>query len=206
MCDWSSRGCPKSCLTDFSYKSEYRDEYKWTPYSSYKNHFEVPVPCSRFVYPQELYERGNQLLPQHSKYSSTYQRDFKPCERIQPRPQASNIIRSSPDHQFVDIDVKHCGYEKYLDIYATTKTLDHRPFSPREIKHDAITAWDWLKIPKTRGRTITCDVPISKRDLDNASKINRPNQSNFVPNRGLLSEYQDEFTHKTLAKPSFATM
>lgn len=203
MCDWSSKGCPKSCFIDCTFKSEYRDEYKRTPYSSYKIHFEVPVPCSRFVYPQELYERGNQLLPQHSKYSSTYQSDYKPCERIELRPQTTCIIHSKPDHHFEDIDVKHCGYEKYLDIYATVKTLDHRSFSPREIKHDAITAWDWLKIPKTRGRTIPCDVPIPKRDLQNASKINRPNQSDFVPNTGLLSEYQEEFTHKSLAEPEF---
>lgn len=201
MCDWTSCGCPKSCLVDCTFKSEYTDEYKRTPYSSYKNYFEVPIPCSRFVYPQELYERGNQVLPQHPKHSSTYQADFKPCERIPPRPQTSCVIQSRPDHQFVDIDVKHGGYEKYLDIYATTKALDHRAFSPREIKHDALTAWDWLQIPKTRGRTIPCEVPIPKRDLDSASKINRPNQSDFVPNRGLLSEYQEEFTHKSLAQP-----
>lgn len=201
MGDWSSCGCPKSCLIDSTFKSEYSDEYKQTSYTSYKNHYEVPVPCSRFVYPQELYERGNQMLPQHSQLSSTYKRDFKPCNRIKPRPRTPCITHSRPDHQFVDIDVKHCGYEKYLDIYATTKTLDHRPFSPREIKHDAITTWDWLQIPKTRGRTILCNVPIPKRDLEMTSKINQPNKSDFVPNRGLLSEYREEFTHKSFDEP-----
>lgn len=201
MCDWSSDGCPKSSLVSYAFKSEYSDEFQKPPYTSYKNYFEVPVPCSRFVYPQELYERGNRLLPQHSKHSSTYQRDYKPCDRIAPQPQKSDIIHSRPDHQFVDIDVKHCGYEKFLDIYATTKMLDHRYFSPSEIKHDALTTWDWLQIPKTRGRTIPCDVPIPKRDLENTSKINRPNQSDFVPNRGMLSEYREEFTHKSLAEP-----
>lgn len=202
MCDWSSSGCPKNYLVNCTFKTEYSDEYQKTPYSSYKNYFEVPVPCSGFIYPRELYERGNQLLPQHSKHSSTYQRDFKPCDRVSPRQQrTSGIIHSRPNRQFVDVDAKNCGYEKYLDIYATTKTLDHRQFSPREIRHDAITTWDWLQIPKSRGRTIAFDVRIPKRDLENTSKINRPNQNDFVPNRGLLSEYGEEFTHKSLAKP-----
>lgn len=201
MCD-QSNCCPKNYLVNCTFKTEYSDEYQNTPHSSYKNYFEVPVPCSGFIYPRELYEQGNQLLPQQSKHSSTHQRDFKPCDRIPPRQQQTSvIIHSQPNHQFVDVDAKHCGYEKYLDIYATTKTLDHRPFSPREIKHDAITTWDWLQIPKSRGRTIPCHVPIPNRNLKNTSKINLPNQNKFVPNRGLLSEYREEFTYKSLAKP-----
>lgn len=188
-----SKGCPKSCLTDCTFKSEYRHEYKYIPKSSYSERFELPVPCSRFILPQELYERGNRLLPKYSKCNSIYQSDYKFCEGPRNLIQPPRIIHSKPDHQLVDIDVTHGGYEKYLDIYATTKTLVHRPFSSNEVKHDAITVWDWLQIPKTRGRTIPLNVPIPKRDLDDEAKINRPKCNNFVPNRGLITEYQEEF-------------
>lgn len=203
MADWSLIGCPKSCLTNCTFKSEYGHGFQKTPYASYKECFEVPVPCSRFVFPQELYERSNQLLPHYSKHSSTYRDNYKPCESIKPRTQISSIIQSRPDHQLVDIDAKNCGYEKYLDIYATTKALDHRTFSPREVKHDPITVWDWLEIPKARGSTIPLKVPIQERDVANTSKIKQPKRSNVVPNSGFLSEYQHEFKHQSLERPNF---
>lgn len=197
MCD---KNCatfdPEISITDCTFTSEYRNEFKKTPYTSYKDQFEVPVPCSRFVLPQELYERGNQLLPRYSQCTSTYRSDYRPCDRPKFRPKTSGIILSRPNHQLIDIDVTNCGYKKYLDIYATTKVLDHRHFSPDEVKHDAITTWDWLQMPKTRGRTIPLDVPISQRDLRPKSKLNQHKQSEFVPNRGLLSEYQEEFIHQ----------
>lgn len=192
---WTSNGCPKSCLTDCTFKSEYSHEYKYIPKSSYTRRFELPVPCSRFILPQELYERGNRLLPKYSKCNSTYRSDFKLWERPDNRSEISRIIRSKPDHQYVDIDVDNGGFEKYLDIYATTKSLDHRPFSSNEVKHDAITVWDWLKIPKVRGRTIPLEVRIPQRDLRNESKINQPKRNHLVPNRGLVSEYQGEFVN-----------
>lgn len=200
MCDWSSKGCPKSCINDCTFKSEYSHEFKNTPYTNYREYFEVPVPCSRYVFPQQLYEHANQLIPPSlSRYSSTYRDDYKPCERMKPKPQTPSVIfHSRPDHQLVDIDVKHFGYEKYLDIYATTNTLNHRPFSPRESNRDAITVWDWLRIPKTRGHTVPLDIPIPKQDLANTAKVNRPGTKDFVPNAGLLSEYRDEFTHKSI--------
>lgn len=193
---WSPKGCPKSCLTDCTFKSEYSHEFEYVPKSSYTHRFELPVPCSRFILPQELYERGNRLLPKYSHCNSTYRSDFKPWECADYRAELSRIIPSKPDHQYVDIDVSNAGYEKYLDIYATTKTLDHRPFSSNEVKHDAITVWDWLKIPKVRGRTIPLNVPVPKRDLENASKINQPKRNHLVPNRGLVSEYQEEFVNQ----------
>lgn len=191
--DWISKGCPKSCLTDCTFKSEYNHEYKQVPSSSYLDRFEWPVACSRFILPQELYERGNHLLSKYSHCNSTYRTDFKLFDQPTNRIQSPAIIPSHPDHQLVDVDVTNSGFEKYLDIYATTKTLDHRAFSPNEVKHDAITVWDWLKIPKTRGRSIAFEVPIAKRDLHSTSKINQPKRSDFVPNRGLLTEYQEEF-------------
>lgn len=202
MCDFSSKECFCCCLTDCTFKSEYKHEYHKIPYRNYKDHFEVPVPCSRFVYPLELNERGNQLIPKYSKLSSTYRDDYQPCEIPSPRLQLP-ITHSHPNHQFVDIDVKNCGYEKYLDIYATTKALDHRAFSPREVNQDAITVWDWLNIPKVRGKNLPLEVPIQKRDLNDVSKINQPKRSDFVPNRGIITEYQDEFTYKSIAKPNF---
>lgn len=190
---WLSKGCPKSCPTNCTFKSEYTHEFKFIPKSSYTERFELPVPCSRFILPQELYERGNRLLPKYSKCNSTYQTDYKFCEGPRNVIQPPQIIYSKPDHQLVDIDVRHGGYEKYLDIYATTKTLAHRPFSPSETQHDAITIWDWLKIPKTRGTSVPFNVRIPKSDFDNKSKIYQPKSNQFVPNRGLITEYQEEF-------------
>lgn len=184
---------PEISIIDCTFKSEYSNEFKKDPYRNYKEHFEVPVPCSRFVLPQEIYERGNQLLPRYSRCTSTYRSDYLPSERPRNQPRTPRIIHSKSSHQLVDIDATNCGYEKYLDIYATTKNLDHRQFLPNEIKHDAITVWDWLQIPKTRGRTIPLDVPIARRDLRPVSKINQPRPSNFVPNKGLITEYQEEF-------------
>lgn len=183
------------CRADCTFKSEYSHEYKYVPKSSYTDRFEWPMPCSRFILPQELYERGNRLLPKYSKCNSIYRSDYQRWERMNSRaPPSPRIIHSKPDHQLIDIDVKNGGYEKYLDIYATTNTLQHRPFSPREIRHDAITIWDWLKIPRTRGTSVALNVCIPKRDLDDASKIKHTKRSTFVPNRGLISEYQEQFT------------
>lgn len=198
--------CDKNCVTmdpeisiiDCTFTSEYGNEFKKTAYTDSKDHFEVPVPCSRFVFPQEVYERGNQLLPRYSKCTSTYRSDYLPYERPAFRPESPRIISSKPNHQLIDIDATNCGYEKYLDIYATTKTLDHRQFTPNEVQHDAVTVWDWLQIPKTRGRTIPLDIPISKRDLRSAAKINRPDRSHLIPNKGLLTEYQEEFSNEHL--------
>lgn len=201
------RSCSRSCITDCTFKSEYSHEYKKVAYRNYKDHFEVPLPCSYFVFPRELRERGNRLLPQHSRINSTYRRDYQPGEGPQPRTWVSNIFHSKPDLQNVDVDVdvKNCGYEKYLDIYATTKMLDHRAFSPRELKHDAFTVWDWIKIPKVRCKSVPIDVPITKRDLDASLKLNQSKSSEFVPNKGLMSEYQEEFTYKSLAKVTCST-
>lgn len=191
--DWSSKGCPKSCLTECTFTTEYGHSFKYVPKSSYADRFEWPASCSRFILPQELYERGNRLLPKYSQCNSTYRSDYKLWECPKSQIHSPRIIPSVPDHQLIDIDVKNTGYEKYLDIYATTKALDHRAFSPHEIKHDAITTWDWLKIPRTRGRTIPLDVRIPKPDLNIKSKINQPKSHQFVPNKGLITEYQDEF-------------
>lgn len=192
--DWSSSS-KDCCSTDCTFKSEYTHEYKYVPKSSYTDRFEWPVPCSRFILPQELYERGNHLLPKYSKCNSTYRSDYQRWERMNLRaPPSPQIIHSKPDHQLYDIDVKNDGYEKYLDIYATTNRLQHRPFSPNEIRHDAITVWDWLKIPRTRGKSIPLNVCIPKRDLDDVSKIKPNKRCRFVPNRGLITEYQAEFT------------
>lgn len=196
------KSCSRSCINDCTFKSEYSHEYKRVAYRNYKDHFEVPIPCSYFVFPRELCERGNQLLPQHSRINSTYRRDYQSGEGPKPRTWLSNTLHSRPDHQHVDVDVKNCGYEKYLDIYATTKVLDHRAFSPRELKHDAITVWDWIKIPKVRCKSLPIDVPITKRDLDTSLKTNQPKSNEFVPNKALLSEYQEEFAHKSLSKPN----
>lgn len=181
-------------FVDCTFKTEYTREYKPTAKSSYANRFEWPVPCSRFILPQELYERGNHLLPKYSKCNSIYRTDYQQWERMNRRPLPSpQIVRSKPDYQIIEIDVKNGGYEKYLDIYATTNQLQHRPFSPHETQHDAITTWNWLKIPQTRGRRIPLNVCIPKRDLDEETKIQHPKRSAFVPNRGLKSEYQEKF-------------
>lgn len=193
-----------SCSKDCTFQSEYRSEFQKKPYKSYKDHFEVPVPCSRSGFPQESHGNcGNRFIPNHLILSSTYREDYQPCKLPKPRPKSWNIMHSRPNHQFVDIDVKNCGYEKYLDIYATTKALDHREFSPKEVNHDAITVWDWFQIPKVRGRSIPLNVPISKRDLRDESRINQPKTRGFVPNKGLVSEYKEEFGHTSLSKPNF---
>lgn len=190
---------PEISIIDSTFTSEYRNEFKKAPYINYKDHFEVPVPCARFVLPFDVFERGNQLLPRYSQCTSTYRSDYLPCEAPKYRPQTLTTIASKPNHQLIDIDANNCGYEKYLDIYATTKTLNHRPFASNEVKHDAITIWDWIQIPKVRGRTIPLDVPISRRDLRPVSKINQPKRSNFIPNNGLLTEYKDEFSYENLS-------
>lgn len=200
-CKHYSKGNVKTCLTNYTFSSEYSNAFKRTTYSIYKERFEVPVPCGRLGVSQECYERGNQLLPQKSRIQSTYWYDHKPCERLQNQLQNTPKPASKPQHDYVDVDVNNCGYEKYLDIYATTKALDHRSFSPNEVKHDSITVWDWLQIPKIRGRTIALDIPIPKHDLDRISKTNQPKANHFVPNRGLVSEYQEEFTRQSLSKP-----
>lgn len=189
-----SRPSKDCCRADCTFKTEYNHEYKYVPKSSYTDRFEWPVPCSRFILPQELYEQGNHLLPKYSKCNSTYRSDYQRWESMNVRaPPSPRIIHSKPDHQLIDIDVKNGGYEKFLDIYATTNVLEHRPFSPREIRHDAITVWDWLKIPRTRGKAVPLNVCIPKRDLDVAAKIKHPKRNTFVPNRGLKSEYQEEY-------------
>lgn len=199
------KSCSRSCITDCAFKSEYGHEYTKVAYRNYKDHIEVPIPCSYPIFAQELGERGNQLLPQHSKINSIYRRDYhRPDEGTKPRTWLSNALHSKSEHrQRVDVDVKNCGYEKYLDIYATTKALDHRAFSPRELKHDAITVWDWIKIPKVRSKSVPINVPITKRDLDTSLKLNKPKSNQFVPNKGLLSEYQEKFVYTSLAKPKF---
>lgn len=182
------------CFVDCTFKSEYSHQFKPVSKSSYANRFEWPVPCSRFMLSQEIYERGNYVLSKHSKYNSIYQSDYQQWKCMNCRPSSSpQIIRSQPDHQLIEIDVKNGGYEKYLDIYATTNKLEHRPFSPNEIQHDAVTVWNWLKIPQTRPKCTPLNVPIPKRNLDDESRIQHPRRSAFVPNRGLRSEYQKKF-------------
>lgn len=189
------------CLKKSSFTSEYQFQFKNNCYSSYNSNFEQAVPHGRTIVSKELYERGNNMLPDHIPIESTHRREFRSSNHSEPlcRAPARKLEYTSPKRFSSEIDPDSPNYQKYLDIYATTNTLDFR--NHKEVLHDAITVWDWLKIPRTRGRSLDIDIPICKPDFETKIQFKRPKCNDFIPHRGLMSEQQEEFSYNSIKDP-----
>lgn len=218
-CDESyNKYIPKYVRFESTYKTEYRNEYKSNPILNNANIHELAVPNQKFILSKELQERANSLMPKHIQTNSTYRSDFKQATDPQIHTELSggNIISSEAKLISTDISPAQSGYKKYLDIYATTNKLDYSHHSLPDYEksvhgHDIMTVYDWLKIPKRRGTKIKVDMSNCRRDLDVVAKLSNQIRTatdenrrvSFsvprVPNRGLISEHQEQFSNKNLS-------
>lgn len=140
-------------------KSEYGFEYQDPKQSSYKNKFILPALHHQYFLPKDIYEHSiNKVIPRKIESDSTYYTAFgyptedKDCKDTVK--QSCEIPFINPSRLINEIDPNNFGHEKYLDIYATTNALNHRLIKDDDKwKNDAITVWDWFKIPKVRGKS-----------------------------------------------------
>lgn len=196
----------KQCALKSTFTSEYQKQFRNNCLSGYRDNFEPAISHTRPIISKELHEHCNSLQPRHPAIDSTYYRDYE--SKVNPEP---ILLKSSLKDglytcnacEFVckDIDPISSNYKKYSDIYATTNILDFRNFGKKRVANDAVTIWDWLEVPKTRGRHLHFSIPICKSDLDTSVKFKRTNRNEFVPHRGLVSEQQEEFSYKSLQNP-----
>lgn len=194
---------PNHCDRMNSQTSEYFSKFCDPLISSYKKKFFFPAPHNKDVPATELYERTNRLLPLAIKTDSTQRRDY---QKRNPISVTGAGVKDSDffnaDVPYIDqtrptfrIDGNNYGNEKYLDIYATRNTLDHRYFSADERKNDAITIWDWMGQTKVRGKAVKIDG--NQHEVCNErGKFTTRNIMQFMPHRGLLSECQEHYSMK----------
>lgn len=196
--------CVKSCNKKSSFTSEYRKQFKNSGLSGYRENFKKPISHGKLAVFKELCEHGNNILPTNistnSTYRNEYYRKFTPEQIVVPLNNNKKMFKFSEGFS-MNIDPNSNSYKKYLDIYATTNTLDFRNHGNNENKKDAITTWDWFRVPKVRGSSVELRVPLCKSDLDTSIQFKRTRCNEFVPYRGLLSEQQEEFSYKSLADP-----
>lgn len=194
----------KSCIKKSSFTSEYRKQFKNSGLSGYRENFEKPISHEKPAVFKELYEHGNNILPTNistkSTYRSEYHPNFMPEQIVEPLNNDKKMFKF-PEGFSINIDPNSNCYSKYLDIYATTNVLDFRNHINNEVKTDAITTWDWFRIPKFRGKSVEVTIPICKSDLDTSIQFKRARCNKFIPYRGLLSEQQEEFSYNSLTDP-----
>lgn len=195
----------KSCIKKSSFTSEYRKQFKNNGLSGYRENFEKPISHGKPAVFKELYERRNNILPMNistnSSYRSAYHPNFRPEQIMEPLNNNNKKMFRFPEEFSTNIDPNSNSYKKYLDIYATTNTLDFRNHVNNEVQKDAITTWDWFRMPKCRGTSVEINVPLCKSDLDTSIQFRRTRCNQFVPYRGYLSEQQEEFCYKSLTDP-----
>lgn len=178
--------------------SEYNSNFRDPLLSSYKNKFIYPILPNKETSAIELYELGNKLIPRPIKNGSTHRTHYQSpisYERRDTTRDNIGLYSTDSNKPKARVDVDNFGCEKYLDIYATRKILDHRKFEPDEQRTDAITLWDWIGTTKVRGKTVPIDD--NKHGvLNERGKFTSRHSMHFVPNRGLLSEAQEQYSHK----------
>lgn len=186
--------------------SDYQSKFKNPLRSSYKDKFIFPVQHKESS-TKELHEYGNKVVPLPIQSNSTQRANYQnPHNSSQqwnigdPRVTGSGNRFANVGVSFITstqpekcIDVKKFGCEKYLDIYATRNTLDHRHFESDEQRNDAITLWDWIGTHKVRGKSVTISDN-THRTVDKKARFTTRNSMQFVPNRGLLSEAQEVYS------------
>lgn len=193
----------KNCICKQPFASEYGRQFKNNSLSCYRKNFEPPIPHDKLIISKELYDRANTILPTEISFNSTYRRDYGPEFKPQKSSTTTNEMYHGQKLFSTNIDPNSVDYVKYLDIYATLNKLDFRNHVNNKVENDAITIWDWLKVPKTRGQSLEIDIPICKPDFDTSVRFKRSKCNQFVPNRGLLSEQREEFSHESLSGPTF---
>lgn len=214
-----SKLCSKKLPLQSAFNTEYRNQYKAHNGLNDVNTFELAMPHQNYRLSKEVYERANKLMPNHIKLNSLYRKDYEwptNVRKIQKQQTNENIINKTAQFDTTNIDPAHSGYQKYLDSYASTNKMDYCfndifDYERSVNKHDIITVWDWFKVPRTKGRMIQVNIPNCQDDLKKVTKLsnmmcsaadgNRPmhHPSKFVPNRSLLTEQHEQFTHKSLS-------
>lgn len=195
-------GCETNGYKKSSFTSEYRNQFKNSCLSSYRDNYERAISHGKSIASKELYERGNVIVPTNIPTISTYRSDYHPNFKPEPigKPFHEKMFKF-PVGFSMSIDPNSNSFKKYLDIYATTHTLDFRNHMNNDVEQDAITTWDWFKVPKVRGKSLEINFPICESNLDTAVQFKRTKSNRIVPNRGLLSEQQEEFSYKSLTDP-----
>lgn len=201
--DFGSRDV-KGSIKKSSFTPKYRKQFRNSGLSGYMENFEKPISHGKPAVLKELYERGKNNVSTNISINSTYRSEYHPKlmpEQIMEPLNINKKMFKFPEVFSINIDPNSKCYKKYLDIYATTNTLDFRNHVNNEVKKDAITTWDWFRMPKVRGKSVEIKVRLCKSDLDTSIQCKRTRCNKFVPYRGLLSEQQEEFSYKNLTAP-----
>lgn len=202
----TNHAMPYKCLSEQTHQFNNRNS------SNYNTSYEMAAPHQNLHFANHLCRRANTLLPKPIKvYDSTYQNDFTK-HHVKSEPSIDrNYSCKHPDAPTNKIDSSQPGFEKYLDIYATTNMLNY-PYYNDDQRHgiskmDTITVWDWLNVPKAKGTKLNINIPLCSIDTTKRITLsgmscdevieNRPYPTarKHVPNKGLLSEQQEEYSY-----------
>lgn len=192
-----------------TYNTENDDQFRYKTSTNYTNNYDLAAPHEKLQFAKTMFESIQKYPLKEIKICTNYQNEYE-AKKLALN-ERKGLVHSCREHEKLErhINPNDSCFHKLLDIYASTNVLDYPVYSGTQLnsvsKMDNITVWDWLNVPKARGfrlNGIDRDPYLQRSDKPKISGIacsnideNRVtlNSMKFVPNRGLLSEHQEQF-------------